>query len=319
METSVQLVDMIRAFYNNDKDLFFKTALQIADQEAQSGHGAIAHEIKRLLKNSKAQVNPSITYEKTLKDILDEISIVLKPEERLGELIQNVQLKNDLKYLLHEYRERAKILAHGLSPRRKILLRGASGTGKSLTARIIAGELHLPLYTIFIDKIVTDAASAKLKELFTVIHKNRGVYFFDYFHAIGLEHYMNHDIRATNYVLHIFLQLLEQDRSDSIILVATNADKSLDRAILQRFDDILDFTLPDTASIEELLLNRLVGYWENTPYMQSLVRVAMGLTHAEITQACNNVIKYAILNNQKRVEDLSIQEAIAAIQSKYAR
>ena len=112
---------------------------------------------------------------------------------------------------------------------------------------------------------------------------------------------------------------MEQDTSDSIILAATNEANILDTALFRRFDDILYYTLPDNNAIEELLVNRLAGYWEKTPYIQQLVHAAMGLNHAEITQACNDAIKYAILNDKNTVEDLWVQEAIVARQSKYLR
>ena len=56
--------------------------------------------------------------------------------------------------------------------RRKILAEGVPGTGKTLTAYVLASELNLPLYIIQMDKIVTKfmgETSAKLRKVFDTI------------------------------------------------------------------------------------------------------------------------------------------------------
>ncbi len=48
-----------------------------------------------------------------------------------------------------------QLKAHGLKHRRKIFLSGPPGTGKTMTAKVLAGELSLRLYTIQVDRLVT--------------------------------------------------------------------------------------------------------------------------------------------------------------------
>ena len=65
----------------------------------------------------------------------------------------NTNLKNRITRILTEYRQKNKLKSHGLDYRRKILLSGAPGTGKTMTAKVLAKELHLPLYTIQVDRL----------------------------------------------------------------------------------------------------------------------------------------------------------------------
>ncbi|MBL0381956.1 MAG: ATP-binding protein [Desulfofustis sp. PB-SRB1] len=139
--------------------------------------------------------------------------------------MQSDEMRGRIERILREYQQKAKLEKHGLSHRRKILLAGPPGTGKTLTAAVLAGELGLPLFTIMMDKIVTKfmgETSAKLRQIFDVIQERRGVYLFDEFDAIGGERSRENDVGEMRRVLNAFLQFIERDSSDSLIVAATN-------------------------------------------------------------------------------------------------
>ena len=56
---------------------------------------------------------------------------------------------------------------------------------------------------------------------------------------------MDNDVGEMRRVLNSFLQFIEQDTSDSLIIAATNNPKLLDQALYRRFDDVLYYDLPD--------------------------------------------------------------------------
>ena len=117
-----------------------------------------------------------------------------------------------------------------------------------MSASALAGELHLPLFTIVLDGLITKfmgETAAKLRLIFEAISQTRGVYLFDEFDALGSERASGNDVGEIRRVLNSFLQFLEQDQSDSLIVAATNHPKLLDRALFRRFDDVIEFALPD--------------------------------------------------------------------------
>ena len=61
-------------------------------------------------------------------------------------------------------------------------------------------------------------------------------------------------------MLNSFLQFLEQDDSDSIVVAATNLASMLDEALFRRFDEVILYEKPSEAEIRELILNRLVRF-----------------------------------------------------------
>ena len=299
MATSDQIKTLIRAHFTDKSDVFLTTALQVAAYEARHGHQSLAQELKALVDHASTKpirVNP-------FQSDLNSLVLTTEPHERIGALVLPDKLKERFERVLLEYRQREKIGSFGLKPRRKILLAGPPGTGKTLTASVLAGELHLQLHTILLDKIVTKfmgETSAKLRQIFDIIQDRPGVYFFDEFDAIGGERSRENDVGEMRRVLNAFLQLLEQDASDSLIVAATNHSLLLDHALFRRFDDVIYFERPKAPEIVRLVKNKL-GTFGTRLNASKLASDATGLSHAEIAFACEDAIKEAILANRKAV------------------
>lgn len=74
----------------------------------------------------------------------------------------------------------------------------------------------------------------------------------------------------------------------------------LDSALFRRFDDIITYTLPNKVEIEELIklkLHKFLGDFS----LKTAVDSANGLSHAEITNACNDALKEIILTDKNFV------------------
>ncbi len=135
------------------------------------------------------------------------------------------------------------------------------------------------------------------------------MYFFDEFDAIGSERAAANDVGEIRRVLNSFLQMIEQDRSHSMVMAATNHPGILDRALFRRFDDILHFELPDESQIAELLKMRLAGTAQRSIAWSDLASRAVGLSYAEVARAADDVLKDALVARRARVG----QEEIRAI------
>lgn len=300
MATAQQLKSLIHSHFSDDRERFATIALQLAAHEARQGHSTLAHEIRALVDKDNSRSVKVIRFNRELHDLI----LSTEPSERLADLIVSDQMQNRIKRILREYRQQAKLKSHGLSNRRKALFAGPPGTGKTMTAAVLAGELHLPLHTILMDKLVTKfmgETSAKLRQIFDVIREQRGVYLFDEFDAIGGERGRNDDVGEMRRVLNAFLQFIEQDESDSLIVAATNNPRILDQALFRRFDDVLYYHLPTEDEIRQLMESRLGEFRGKKLSLKTSVKEAETLSHAEITQACDDAIKEAILADRKTV------------------
>ena len=178
-------------------------------------------------------------------------------------MVLSAQTKRKLERVIREHRAILVIRDRGLSPRRKLLLIGNPGTGKTLTASVLAKELGLPLFVVRLDGLITKfmgETAAKLRLIFEAINQTRGVYLFDEFDSIGSARGLSNDVGEIRRVLNSFLQMVEQDNSDSLVVAATNRVGVLDRALFRRFDDVIEYDLPDGFRIVETLKSKLGGF-----------------------------------------------------------
>ncbi|MBX3176131.1 MAG: ATP-binding protein [Candidatus Hydrogenedentes bacterium] len=316
MATAEQIKSLIRSHLSEQPEQFFTIALQVAAHEAKQGHGALAEDIRTLVDKAKARPGRIVPFTPDLNHLV----LTAEPNERLGSLVLSNGMCSRIERILREFRQKAKLEKHGLSHRRKILLAGPPGTGKTLTASVLAGELHLPLYTILMDKIVTKfmgETSAKLRQIFDIIQQRRGVYLFDEFDAIGGERSRDDDVGEMRRVLNSFLQFIERDTSDSLVVAATNNPRILDQALFRRFDDVLHYGLPETGEIARLIENRLGAFHSKKVSLDASARMALSLSHAEITQACDDAIKETILADRKTVTATLLKRMLEERRSAY--
>lgn len=312
MATADQIKSLIRSHYENNPDRFATIALQLAAHEARQGHGGLAEEIRKLVQKSKEKGFKLVPLQ---REGLDELIVTGESQQRLGQMVLSQDLRKRLDRIIREYRHQGRLKEQGYSNRRKILLSGPPGTGKTLTASAIAGELHLPLYTILMDKMVTrfmGETGARLRQIFNIIQSHRGVYFFDEFDAIGGERGLPNDLGEMRRVLNAFLQFIEQDHSDSFIIAATNNAVLLDRALFRRFDDVITYQLPDDKEILEVMTTYL-GTFKVSGGVKALLTHARGLSHADLTRAVDDAVKETILEEKAIV---SKQDLLAALKDR---
>lgn len=302
MATAEQLKALIRAHFDDDNEKFKTVALQIAAHEAKVGHTSCARDIKNLVQNDKNPKRKVMPFEKKLDTLEQRDNYVDMLDIVLSETLEGKVIR-----IINEFCKKEVLRKNGLKNRSKILLTGEPGTGKTMTASVIANEVHLPLYVIQIDKLVTKymgETSVKLRQVFDHIENYPGVYLFDEFDAIGSDRSMDNDVGEMRRILNSFLQYLENIDSFSLIIAATNNPSILDKALFRRFDDVLEYSLPDENQIFRIIKNKLEGRSGKDIYDQEVIDVALGLSHSDISKACEEAFKYSIM------EEISIDKNI---------
>lgn len=311
MASADQVKALLKSHADSDDERFFAVAMQLAAHEARLGHGALAEEIRSLV--DSARKRRSFSQAVPIGRPRGELSNLLNaswPKARLNEMILNEELSEQIQRVVREQRHSARILEHGLAPRRKLLLVGPSGTGKTMTASVFAGELGVPLFAVRLDALLTKfmgEAAAKLRLIFDATSQTRGVYFFDEFDAIGSQRGITNDVGEIRRVLNSFLQMIEQDRSHSLIIAATNHPEVLDHALFRRFDDVLQYDLPSQEQACALLKARLGRLTGKRVSWKRLAEAANGLSHAEITRAADETIKDALIHSRDAVSENEIK------------
>lgn len=319
MATAEQLKSLIKSHLEGDEAHFLAVAMQMAASEARTGHGKLAQELRLLIdeaKSRKQAIGPS-RKSIPIAQPRGELSLLLTvtyPKIRLADMILEAEVLERLTRLIKEHRQITKIRSHGLSPRKKLLLIGPPGTGKTMSAGVLAGELGLPLFVVRLDSLITKymgETAAKLRLIFDAIGQTRGVYLFDEFDSIGSQRGLGNDVGEIRRILNSFLQLIEQDESDSILLAATNHPDILDFALYRRFDDIIEYNLPNRELIIKALQSKLVAFKKSEIDWEELAEIATGLSYADISRACEEAIKDTIINDRKKIENADIAKTLS--------
>lgn len=317
MATAQQLKALIASYAEGDRARFLSVASQISAHAAKLGNRKLADELRQLVDSVRRATDGepdrrSVPIAQPTGELSGLIAASF-PKTTLNDMILPANLRDRLTRVLREYRQADQLADHGLSPRRKLLLLGPPGCGKTMTAACLAGELQLPLLTVQFHSMITKylgETAAKLRLVFDMMRDRRGVYLFDEFDAIASQRYGGQDVGEIRRVLNAFLVFIESDRSDSLLVAASNLAPTIDAAVFRRFDDVLTYEMPAAGMARELMERRLGSFMPDRPNWKRITDLAAGLSHAEIVQACDDAAKDAVLDGRAKTTPAELQHAI---------
>lgn len=312
MAAADQIKSLIKSFGEGDDSRFYATAMQIAASEARNGHTALAEELKNLIDKAKAgksttlgvvKVLPVSASQKELNDLLE----LIHPNEKLRSMVLIPELEKALKRVLDEQKKLDILRQNNLFPRKNLLFIGPPGCGKTLSARVLASELALPLFIIRLDGLISrymGESISKLRLIFDSMRQFRAIYLFDEFDSIGTTRSHGNDVGEIKRVLNTFLLQIEKDDSSSLIIAATNYPEALDKALFRRFDDIIQFPLPNKEKIYQLYKKELSEFKLAKKFnLQKISQESVGLSYAEIHKICEDIIKDYLVYGPEEVSE----------------
>lgn len=205
------------------------------------------------------------------------------------------------------------------------LLVGPPGTGKTLLAKAVAGEAHVPFFSIsgsdFVEMFVGVGAS-RVRDLFKQAkEKAPCIVFIDEIDAVGRARGRSASFGANDERENTLNQLLtEMDgfgtNSGVIILAATNRADVLDRALLRagRFDRQISVELPDLNERNEIFKVHIRPLKiDKSIDIAFLAKQTPGFSGADIANVCNESALIAARNNKKKIGKQDFLDAIDRI------
>lgn len=317
MSNAKQILAMIRSRAEGDDDAYYSIALQVAAAEARQGHRQIAEELRSEVDKARARAGRGQTVAipfSTPRGGLEGLLEHRQPRFTMKDVVLNDRLVARIDDVLRQQRKRDWLREHGKTPNRRLLFVGPPGSGKTMSAEALAGELHLPLYVIRLDSMITrymGETASKLRLIFDETSKRRGVYLFDEFDAVGGRRTASNDVAEMRRVLNSFLQFMEEGNStDSVIICSTNHPKLLDRALLRRYDQVLEFDAPTAQQIRKLITTNLGKMTIEKPNWTSIVKAAKLLSQSEIVRATDDAVKTAILDERINLTTTNILDRL---------
>jgi AAA+ superfamily predicted ATPase len=129
-----------------------------------------------------------------------------------------------------------------------VLFSGASGTGKTMSAEVIARDLQLDLFRVDLARVVSKyigETERNLSRIFSQTSSGNCVLFFDEADALFGKRTEVKDAHDRYANIEINYLLAEMDRYEGVIIIATNMKGNLDQAFIRRFSHVVEYPLPD--------------------------------------------------------------------------
>ncbi len=235
---------------------------------------------------------------------LNNMVLTEKTSEKLSELINRIHYSDQLKKSLPDF-----------MPGLKALFWGRPGTGKSMAAESIAGQLKLPLYKINLANIASKwigETEKHLANVFDKAQKQNAVLLFDEADAVfskRSEIESSHDKNANMGVSYL-LQRMES--YTGLLLLSTNFKGNLDSAFLRRFHSLVEFPMPD-VNTRELLWRKA---WPSSIKLDAQLEVKIlaelhDFSPSQITNIAERSVLFSLMKEADVIDKLTLSKAIA--------
>lgn len=235
---------------------------------------------------------------------LPPISTNIKFEDVIGQ--ENA--KNKIKVLMKFIENPDKF---GLWAPKNILFYGLPGTGKTMLVKALANELNIPLYLIKSTSLIGDHVgdgASKIHDLFEKAAKNSpAIIFIDEIDAIAL-HRSFQSLRGD--VSEIVNSLLTEmdgisQNNDLITIGATNNPTFLDYAVRSRFEEEIEFKLPNENERAEIISRNIETFPYETDFnVNHLVNLTKNMSGRDIKEKILKTSLHHAISQDKEIVDM---------------
>lgn len=311
---------LFRSFSQDEREGFYAAAMELIEEERSKNHRLLARDLEKILNNgqSRALASNSVLSTHRWPDIpkdretgfplvhiqhydLTWDAVVLKG--RILEALQDAALEN---------RKQDVLRSHGLQPKSKLLFCGPPGCGKTLTAKVLAGVLGLPLLYVDLTAVFSSflgETATNLKRIFDYVQQGEWIVLFDEFDAIARERSTANEHGEVKRLVNSLLQMIDLSQGNSLFVAATNHEFLLDAAIWRRFDEVLIFEKPSPDLRVALFKRYLVSVRYGQLDLERLAIELDGATGADIERICTDAIKITLLQGNKELTPTILQKA----------
>lgn len=272
------------------------------------------------IKMAMSSVQPSneANFE-TMKNIMggtggsDEFPPVLDSPYRFSDLQGCDEIKGEMQRLVNMIKNPELYSRNGAQLPRGYLLQGPPGVGKTLIAKILAGEAGVPMFAVSgsqFDEVFMGLGAARVRSLFQSARAfDRAIIFIDEIDALAARRVqMSTGINSNQTINQLLVEMDGLCTQPGIIVIgATNQASMLDEALLRpgRIDHVLTVSLPDIKGRTQILQNLLgkipQGFVDARITPEYIAGITLGFSGAELQNLVNRALTVASENTSNPI------------------
>ncbi len=250
-------------------------------------------------------------------DLLTLVHLVAPEDvrQRIDKLVLTRDQEDKIEKIVQAIRHREYLRDIGLCEIGKMLFIGLPGTGKTSVARALSEKLNSPLVEVRLSMITSQylgETSKNIDKVFELAKKlSPCILFIDEFDFIAKTRVSDEHAavkRAVNTLLKAIDEISLID--DGVLLIAaTNHPKLLDRAAWRRFDEIVDFPLPDAGmrkNILDIILSKVDGDFD----AQEIALLADGFTGSDLRMVVREAVLHALTEDRMSITQSDLTDAV---------
>jgi hypothetical protein len=184
---------------------------------------------------------------------LERLAVRVRPRRTWADLVLPADDAQQLRELAARHRQRGVVYRDWQFPALPstgivAMFAGPSGTGKTLAAEVVAGELGLDLYKVDVSAVVDKyigETEKNLERIFVAAAAGDLVLFFDEADALFGKRSEVSDARDRYANIEVAYLLQRLESYDGLVILATNLQRNIDQAFLRRISVAVDFVLPE--------------------------------------------------------------------------
>ncbi|HCT64212.1 MAG TPA: AAA family ATPase [Lachnospiraceae bacterium] len=310
------LKKLFSSYKHNDKDMFYKIASEIIEDERKKNHGILADDLKMILNgNYQSKKNMSTFATSTPKDEDKDTSLVevIYPDKYFSDLITTNEKIEQLEQIVREFNNWDVLVSNGVFPTRRVLFYGPPGCGKTLAAQTLASEIGIPMLYVRFDALISSylgETASNIRKVFDYAKNDSWIIFFDEFDAIGRSRNDSSEHGEIKRVVNAFLQQIDNYHGRALVIAATNFEQSLDYAIWRRFDETIQFNMPTNDEKIKLFILKMKRFKGPEHVIEQYLNELDRFSHSDIEKICQIIMKKCILEGKKMYTKNDVEYAV---------
>ena len=282
------IVDLIKAHYNQNENEFMAITNRIADEFEKMGDSELASYITAQISKTDTFVPQGVNYN---TQFLTQVEFNNSP------LPLPKPIADDLKGIINAVNHQLDI--------GKFLFEGAPGTGKTESAKQVARLLNRILLSVNFNEVIDSKLGQTAKNIAAVFDEinhmpnlSRVVVLFDEIDSLALNRLDSRDVREMGRATSSILKELDNVNPNVVIIATTNLYDKFDPAFRRRFDAVINFnryTKDDLLDVSEALLNNDLSSFSSVSRDIKLFRkILMSVDEIPNPGELKNIIKVAL-------------------------